>query len=61
VALVPAGEPAALTTRLKEILLSDEEKSRLKTGALLAASAFSWASIARMTAAFYGSFSVRDA
>ncbi len=61
VALVPAGNPAALSTRLKEILLSDEEKSRLKTKAVLAAKAFSWASIASKTMAFYASFREADA
>jgi glycosyltransferase involved in cell wall biosynthesis len=56
VALVPAGNPAALSGRLKEILLSDEEKKRLRARALLAAKAFSWETIARTTATFYGSF-----
>jgi glycosyltransferase involved in cell wall biosynthesis len=55
VTLVPAGNPEALATRLEEILLSDEERSRLKTKAQLAANALSWPLIARMTAAFYGS------
>lgn len=60
VALVPTGNPAALSRRLNDILRSDEEKSRLRARALLAAKAFSWSSIARMTAAFYSSFRVTD-
>lgn len=59
VALVPAEDSIALSNRLKEIVLSDQEKSQLKAEALRAASVFSWASNARMTAAFYDSCGVR--
>lgn len=60
VVLMPAGNPAALSTCLKRILLSDEEKRRLKRKALFAAKAFSWASIAGKTMAFYASFKGSD-
>lgn len=61
VALVPAGDAVSLGTRLKQIILSAEEKSRLKTEALRAARIFSWASNACITAAFYDSFGVEPA
>jgi glycosyltransferase involved in cell wall biosynthesis len=55
VALVPAGNPAALAKCLRETLLSEEQKKSLRTRALQAARAFSWPSIACATAAFYSS------
>jgi glycosyltransferase involved in cell wall biosynthesis len=61
VTLVPAGDPAALTKRLKEVLLSDEEKTRLKSMAVLAGKDFSWGALARKTEAFFRSFKVSGA
>lgn len=53
VELVPAGNSAALTKCLKDIIYSDEERSSLKARAEKAAQTLSWTSIASMTAAFY--------
>jgi glycosyltransferase involved in cell wall biosynthesis len=57
VVLVPAQDVAALSTCLKDVLTSDELRQKMKANALKAAGAFSWPSIARATAGFYGSLS----
>ncbi|MGO9326018.1 MAG: glycosyltransferase family 4 protein [Terracidiphilus sp.] len=60
VALVPAGDETSLAGRLKQILLSDEEKTRLRTMASRAGRDYSWAALASKTMAFYDQSRVKS-
>lgn len=53
VALVPSGDADALAKRVCALLASDDERTRLRAGALALAEQFSWPAIARRTRALY--------
>lgn len=53
VALVPPGDADALAKRVSALLASDDERARLRAGALALAEQFSWPAIARRTRALY--------
>lgn len=53
VALVPSGDADALAKRVCALLASDDERARLRAGALALADQFSWPAIARRTRALY--------
>ena len=54
VVLVPPGDADALAKRVCALLASDDERARLRAGAMALAEQFSWPAIAQRTRALYG-------